>query len=808
MAHHPAISVCMPMYNASRYLRECIDSVLAQTFTDFEFLIADDGSTDNSVEIVESYSDPRIRLIKREHDYIATLNCLIDEARGEYIARMDADDIMFANRLEVQYTYMTTHPNIDVLGGEMIMLDENEERKVSVVNHISMWEMIDTCCLAHPTTLFRRSTLRRYNIHYRTEYVYAEDYALWIELLQLGCVLHNIPTPLVKYRISESQISVCNQSEQQAKTKLLRQEACNWLVSIIYEQLDNTQPIEDCKSSLSVIIPFLNEGEEITNTVSSIRANSFNKDITIIVIDDCSSDGIDYKSRLSPYNVKYFRNNVRMGAALSKERGVRFASSKYFIILDAHMRVFTPNWDSLLLSNLSKNPHAIFCCKTVPIKKGSDGSVIIDSSPDNKAAFLTFRDDKYIPSIRWNERPNDYIPGLSDNEICAILGACYASSKEYWNLITGMQGLLHFGCEEACLSIKSWLWGGGCRYIQDIVFGHIYRNTSNYYFSKSGYLYNYLAIGEMLFPYAENCWCRAIMRQNEPYTYERILCYISANNKLLKSIHSHFKSACESKFQRIIDINANASAIHNEHFIKLGPLMADIVLNLSTVHDSICKPGLLDGGACGKLLFLLEYTAVFGEQESINVQIKDLFAIVRESIETRTANWTLHSGLAGIGIGLLYMMENNLIDDNLTDLLDTIDYSISQYSPSRLPNKTYKDGLGGLCCYVVNRLIFNNNSHKLNKEFLLELCQAGEKQSLTNNDFRSSSYFAQLSAFISDKPIFLPFRPICMADIITTNRVIPTNPDYWFMKDNNILGYAIELLYLKRQKNRYEKECL
>ena len=76
----PKISVCMPMFNASRYLRECIDSILAQTFTDFELLIADDGSTDNSVEIVESYTDPRIRLISRPHNYIATLNCLLTDS--------------------------------------------------------------------------------------------------------------------------------------------------------------------------------------------------------------------------------------------------------------------------------------------------------------------------------------------------------------------------------------------------------------------------------------------------------------------------------------------------------------------------------------------------------------------------------------------------------------------------------------------------------------------------------------------------------------------------------------------------------
>lgn len=89
-----SISVCMPVYNASRYLRDCIDSILSQSFTDFELLIVDDGSTDDSVEIIRSYSDSHIRLIENKHDYIGSLNLLLQEARGKYIARMDADDVI------------------------------------------------------------------------------------------------------------------------------------------------------------------------------------------------------------------------------------------------------------------------------------------------------------------------------------------------------------------------------------------------------------------------------------------------------------------------------------------------------------------------------------------------------------------------------------------------------------------------------------------------------------------------------------------------------------------------------------------
>lgn len=111
------ISVCMSMYNVAPYVGECIDSILAQTFEDFELLIVDDGSDDDSAAIVRSYTDKRIKLIEREHDYIASLNYLLSHATGKYIARMDADDIMLPNRLERQFTYMETHPGVDILGG-------------------------------------------------------------------------------------------------------------------------------------------------------------------------------------------------------------------------------------------------------------------------------------------------------------------------------------------------------------------------------------------------------------------------------------------------------------------------------------------------------------------------------------------------------------------------------------------------------------------------------------------------------------------------------------------------------------------
>src|SRR5256885_481813 len=102
----------MPVYNAERHLREAIDSILAQTFSNFEFLIMDDGSTDGSIDISRSYADPRIRVLAEPHEgVVSVLNRGLVEARGEYIARMDADDVSEPRRLSRQLAYLRSHPD-------------------------------------------------------------------------------------------------------------------------------------------------------------------------------------------------------------------------------------------------------------------------------------------------------------------------------------------------------------------------------------------------------------------------------------------------------------------------------------------------------------------------------------------------------------------------------------------------------------------------------------------------------------------------------------------------------------------------
>src|SRR2546423_6687976 len=118
VAMRPRVSVLMPVYDVAKYLREAIDSILGQTFTDFEFIIIDDASTDRSAEIINSYNDPRIRFIQNEKNVglIATLNRGLDLAYGEYLARMDQDDVSLPERLAKQVAFMETASDVAASG--------------------------------------------------------------------------------------------------------------------------------------------------------------------------------------------------------------------------------------------------------------------------------------------------------------------------------------------------------------------------------------------------------------------------------------------------------------------------------------------------------------------------------------------------------------------------------------------------------------------------------------------------------------------------------------------------------------------
>lgn len=210
----------MPAYNAAKYLREAIDSILAQTFTDFEFIIINDGSTDDTRRIIMSYDDPRIIYLENEQNsgICVTLNRGLDIARGRYIARMDADDISLPERFAIQLEFLKKHPKIGIVGTDLEVFGEG------IISYIfnQVYDsngcaagLLFNSCFAHPTVMWRKEISKEHNLKYEDDYRGLEDYRLWWRFASVTR-LANIPKPLLRYRKHKAQ-ETQNVSERQLK---------------------------------------------------------------------------------------------------------------------------------------------------------------------------------------------------------------------------------------------------------------------------------------------------------------------------------------------------------------------------------------------------------------------------------------------------------------------------------------------------------------------------------------------------------------------------------------------------------------
>lgn len=217
------ISVIMPIYNTGRYVAETIESILKQTFTDFEFIIINDGSIDSSLEILQHYAqlDSRIRLISRENrGYAKTLNEGLSLANAPLIATIDSDDVAFVDRLFLQVQFMEKHPEVVCVGGYFEIIDEAGRvitlLKVPLDNEqIQDSALKGHCPIPHSAAMYRKSNVDQSG-GYNEEIKMAGDFELWLRLGETG-LLANIPHPVVKYRMLSNSISgqnpICQKQE-------------------------------------------------------------------------------------------------------------------------------------------------------------------------------------------------------------------------------------------------------------------------------------------------------------------------------------------------------------------------------------------------------------------------------------------------------------------------------------------------------------------------------------------------------------------------------------------------------------------
>jgi hypothetical protein len=265
----PPISVVMAVYNSAQTAPESIESILQQTFVDFEFIIVDDGSTDATGEILRDYAalDNRIRLYTQEKSgLIASLNRHCRLAKGRYIARMDADDISLPDRFEKQFRFLEAHPEIGVLGTRIQDIGSSKDSQgvlwpVPSDPDVVGWFLLFGNCIAHPSVMMRREVLERVG-YYRPDALHIEDYDLWVRASEISRIA-NIAEVLVQYRLSEESVSKRHASAQQEKGIDLK---CGLTSGLVRRSVDR---------GIVQALQQSGEGSPVRNTGSAVTAASF-----------------------------------------------------------------------------------------------------------------------------------------------------------------------------------------------------------------------------------------------------------------------------------------------------------------------------------------------------------------------------------------------------------------------------------------------------------------------------------------------------------------------------------------------------
>jgi len=257
------ISVVMPVYNAKKYIQSAIESILNQTFTDFEFIIINDGSTDGTLGILEAYAqqDLRIRLISRENKgLVETLNEGLGLANAPLIARMDADDIALPIRLQEQFDFLTLNPDTVCVGSFFEVINEQNEGltvlESPVTNDDIQANLIKGhTVLCHPTVMMRTAAVLEVG-SYKDQFYLVEDLDLWLRLGEIG-MLANIPKPLLKYRVLESSVSSIAGAKQVATAKSVINDASKRRgVKLVFEATEHWRPNETVESRFSFIMKY------------------------------------------------------------------------------------------------------------------------------------------------------------------------------------------------------------------------------------------------------------------------------------------------------------------------------------------------------------------------------------------------------------------------------------------------------------------------------------------------------------------------------------------------------------------------
>lgn len=514
---------------------------------------------------------------------------------------------------------------------------------------------------------------------------------------------------------------------------------------------------------LTIIISFLNEKEEVENTLKSIFDTADSNLIDVIVINDASDDGFDYDFIKEKFPVTYYKLTKRLGIARCRDYAIEKCKTKFFLLLDAHMRFYDRIWAKRIIETLSKNERILLCCDNKALQY-VDGEVKEVHKVNYYGAIINFYDKKnaQLLSPLWNTKRT--INYLSSNlyKIPCVLGAAYACSKKYWTYLNGLHGLELYGFDEPYISLKVWLEGGMCLLDKNICVGHIYRTEERpvpYSFQPVHYYYNCLLVSTLLLPDELRNYIFNDMKISRPLFYNESLYKLYENKDKILSLKKEYKQKIKHDFFTFESFNN--SNIFFKSWIKKTEKKLEQIANFIVYHHyKLTDIGLYEG-KLSIALYLYQYS-IFSKQASYK-NIADL--ILDEVVSSIDENYSfnLYSGYCGIGLGLIYLTNKSCLSEDINIVLKEIDKKVEGVNISAIQDINLFYGLGGISLYVLLRLYMSKDKNPFN-HFFLEQLYKKVKDIINTRVIKCDSIdiYIKLILYIDEKMVF----PIYLTDLI------------------------------------------
>lgn len=711
---------------------------------------------------------------------------ILKKSTGEYFYLECCDNKNYDNRFNKQCDWLDKDGTVDILFCDFKIKSLETSSFFNNFSKLTLLDLYKLDYIPYYTYMFRKSSVTSLTYKDFGNYSFS-SYDLSFALLACSCIA-NKKISCIKEVLCE----INNSYETYNKYNVRRLRKT--IYRSIKQQEDkakrvNTPLIPKCgKNELTVCIAFLNEGIEVRNTIKSIKATA-GEEVDIILVNDASDDGYDYESDIEDYNVCYIKNEARIGAAASKEKAVMLSQTPYFLLLDAHMRFFEKDWHLKLVNELILNSDRLVCCQTMVLNKDVDGKIINKGEMGTYGAYFKFEKDNYIPQIKWNAHKLNC--SNKKNLIPGVLGASYSSSIKYWKKTKGLQGLIHYGQEEAYISTKAWLEGGGCFIIPEIKIGHIFRDKFPYKTSNSMIIYNTLFIDEVLFPTSIKCLAKSVALYKAPKIYYEIQDMMDVRNTELKRLKEYYKNHFQNSFSEFLRLNNLLTPEEEIEVSEKSKRISELVEFLSIKAKSLDDVGLYRGKMSYIILFCL-YAKLFNNTEYEDIASEMLHSVLNSSFAELPIN--MKNGVLGIGWGLLFLKSNDLLEDDISTHLSKIDECVITRSLKYSTDKSCALGIGGVLAYCSARFDkeYSRNAH-FPQDYIMDLFAYCDEilSNHENVEMQTYAYAMMVKEIKNDDYRVMPLK---IEDIWTLPKCIPKNINNIHADLDGLLGYSLKLI--------------